>query len=826
MRSLFALTLLAIASAPSSCVPQQKQVIPPLEPTAASLHAADLTDALEPAASASAISLHAAKNEWTSFALKLSDLPRAEGYWIRFHEPQLQTANASLPLSAFEPYQVMPMPVDLDRAGFVRHTGLSTASRDLPRALLPAGMDSTGALNLRGLRDPAHPTDPSAHLNGPNGQALLWVDLHIPTDAGAGHYATHIDLMRANDLKPVATVALDVSVYDFVLPDERHLHITGQVGWNRLKELYAEDFEAVRARLINRKDPRYAGTVRTLDQLVRLAQRNRTAIVIPNLQPTVKWDQPGQPPAIDWRDYDTLITPWLKGEMFADHIPLAYWPLPEAELLENYDRKSQLAYWSQAATHFDQNDWLGNTAVSLAKITPGRAGPEESIELSAQAAEILAVHPRVRVMLPLEEDQIQLAGVNNPKLIDPASTSRLLSSCPSLVFATAPKDFWPLGVNHPEHWLRTDLPGIIPYAGAGGSERDVRLWAWMAFLRRAHFVLWDSTLPSVNAPTEPADPGELVWFYPGKWFGLNEPVATVQLKWLRRAEEDYEYLSMARDRGEVLNAMQMARLITKQVEIQPGQATDPTYSLMTGTADPKAWSDAQALLARTILLRQPGKPLDKDAQRDLYIQTLQWAQPHERPLLIGRTADWSWDDSRKDGKNWIKLSLGLDIYNGGDGTPDKNTLEWGAALPRGWQLINPYALQIPKLETYHVLRATMDARFDVSRTSSAAREPVQIDFVNGFTKVDSALKMVMPIAASHGAKGVSRSTVHSTTGLISSRSRTAQWSSCSTARRCRSRISSSQAPRPGFTAAGPMKISTSRLAWKVPPANHITRRIS
>ncbi len=138
----------------------------------------------------------ARRNEWTSFALKLDGLPQTEGYWVRFHEPQLESANASIPLSALETYQVLPMPVDLDRAGFVRHTGLSTASRELPRALLPVSMDSTGALNLRGLRDPAHPTDPASHLNGPNGQTLLWVDLHVPTEAGPGNYGTTIDLMR------------------------------------------------------------------------------------------------------------------------------------------------------------------------------------------------------------------------------------------------------------------------------------------------------------------------------------------------------------------------------------------------------------------------------------------------------------------------------------------------------------------------------------------------------------------------------------------------------------------------------------------------------
>ncbi len=125
-------------------------------------------------------------------------------------------------------------------------------------------------------------------------------------------------------------------------------------------------------------------------------------------------------------------------------------------------------------------------------------------------------------------------------------------------------------------------------------------------------------------------------------------------------------------------------------------------------------------------------------------------QAAERPLLIGRTADWSWDDSAKAG-DWIKLRLGLDIYNGGDDTPDKNKLEWGD-LPPGWEIFEK-SMQIPRLETYHVLGATMNARFDVSRSSSTARRPMQIDFVNGFTQVDSPLKMVMPVAGSARREG-------------------------------------------------------------------------
>jgi len=34
--------------------------------------------------------------------------------------------------------------------------------------------------------------------------------------------------------------------------------------------------------------------------------------------------------------------------------------------------------------------------------------------MSADAAEALAVHPKIRVMLPLEDDQVQLVGLGAP----------------------------------------------------------------------------------------------------------------------------------------------------------------------------------------------------------------------------------------------------------------------------------------------------------------------------------------------------------------------------------------------------------------------------
>jgi len=50
--------------------------------------------------------------------------------------------------------------------------------------------------------------------------------------------------------------------------------------------------------------------------------------------------------------------PWLGGGAFTDRVAPGFWPLPVPDFLLQYDRASQLAYWGEAARHFDQNDWL------------------------------------------------------------------------------------------------------------------------------------------------------------------------------------------------------------------------------------------------------------------------------------------------------------------------------------------------------------------------------------------------------------------------------------------------------------------------------------
>lgn len=726
--------------------------------------ALEVSGAAEPVSIGGTIVLYGARNEWVSFAVQLTDLSPGGSYSLRLRPPRHREQGLTIPATALDAHQIVTMPVDVNRAGYIRHTGLSATRSDLPRALLPVP-HREGRIDLGPLRReaPARAKDdrPAAFAAA---VPRLWIDVHIPAGAPAGDYAGSCELYDGKGKKPLATLPVNLTVYDFELPEERDLHLVGRVSWEALNRLYPDRFENVMPRLLARNQKAYAAAVHTLDQLMALAQRHRLGLYIPRLQPTVKWpvrEAATIDPAVQWDDYDQLVGPWLGGAAFADGVALGFWPMPVPDYLGQFDRRSQLAWWSEAARHFDQNDWLARSPVWIDNATPGRVRPAEAVELSQRAGQVLRLHSRLRVALPLEDDQLQLSERNGPEMIDLATADRLWAAAPGLVFSPSAQS-WPENAPRPRYWLRTDLPGLVPYAGAGGDQRDLRLWAWLAFLRDAKLIAWGEALPPTDRPDQPADPDATTWFYPGHWFGVDAPVPTVQLKWLRRAQQDYQYLKLARDRGEIINLLVMARLITKPVEIQPGQAPDPTYALMCGTSDANAWDDVHRLLARTILVRQRGRENGAEEQQALYLDTLRWAEPQERPLVIGRTVRWLHDHVTAEGQRGgraaaaqpsgaLSVRLGVDIYNASDNRPDRNLLRWSAVTP-GWE-VQPQPTEIPALWTYKVRRETMDGYFDLSRITPAARKPVEITFTNGFTNQDTVLRLMLPVATCERLEG-------------------------------------------------------------------------
>jgi len=311
------------------------------------LQAIDLSDPLAPVAGTGApIELLGAKNEWISFAVQVSNLPRLDPrrpLSLRVGALNKVDSPDVIPTSLFSAYHVVPMPVDVNRASFVRHTGLTVSDQRLPRAMLPAPVGDGGLINLSALQSV------SGAKRDPGLTSLkVWIELRIPAPTRAGEYVARCDLLQSGKREPLGSVDVKLTVFDFVLPDERHLTMVGQLDWQSLREHYPSRFESITPRLMNRMDARYAPAVQAIDQLVKLAQAHRAQVVVPRLQPTVKWPS-GQPPQVDWSDFDSLIGPWMKGDAFADNVGLGFWPLPEEEYLDRFDRASQLQYWQAAA---------------------------------------------------------------------------------------------------------------------------------------------------------------------------------------------------------------------------------------------------------------------------------------------------------------------------------------------------------------------------------------------------------------------------------------------------------------------------------------------
>ncbi len=470
------------------------------------------------------------------------------------------------------------------------------------------------------------------------------------------------------------------------------------------------------------------------------------------LGPTVKW--PGNEPQFDWREYDGLVAPWLNGDAFADHVAPEYWPLPKDEMLDRYPAQQQQNFWAGAAAHFDQMNWLTRASAAIEKAGSGRVKPLEALLMSRDAATILAAHPKLRVSVPLEADQVQVATNNNPG-VDPHDLERLMPAAQGLIKPPAQDEQRQMG----PAWLRTDVPGLIPYVGAGADEREVRLWAWLSFLRGARLIHWDSPLPSRSDPNAPADPEEMVWFYPGSWFGIDEPVPTVQLKWLRRAEQDYEYLWIAKERRQFTHELVMANVLTKPVDIQPNQDPDPAYALMCGTSDAQKWSEAIKFLARLIQMSEPGAEAGKTEDPVVLMELSNWLKSQDKPTLLGRSTQWGFGLGRGGVggggvKNVVELRLAVDIYNATDQLPNKNSLQW-TGVPQGWQIPRAEPVSVPELRTYAVRGFDLEAKVLLDRLNDSMRDqPVDITFTNGYDGRTTLTRLMLPVARTEQREGV------------------------------------------------------------------------
>jgi hypothetical protein len=119
---------------------------------------------------------------------------------------------------------------------------------------------------------------------------------------------------------------------------------------------------------------------------------------------------------------------------------------------------------------------------------------------------------------------------------------------------------------------------------------------------------------------------------------------------------------------------------------------------------------------------------------------------------LPRSAQWTWDDlSQSNGGLNAFLRLGVDIYNAGDNRPLDNQLQWTSAGD-GWEY-KPQPVAIGALQTYWVQRFAMTARVNLANITPGTRNPVEITFVDGYTKNTYPAQVMLPVATSVRREG-------------------------------------------------------------------------
>jgi hypothetical protein len=756
--SLAALFTVGCKTQPAAQTIPQGTVLPsPIE-------AVDLSVPSRVTAMTEPVRLRAPRAGWAAFVVRA--VPAGISGRPTLRLPAFATSAAAGTVNV---YQVLPAPVDFATAAYVRQSGEPGTVRATPRVLLPLAVAADGTIDLASAaRDAGRPTLPPGG-GPPPGPVLVWIEVKIATAAPAGQTDGACDLLDGPAGEVLGSVPVTLTVPDLSLASAPAMRIAASLDWSAVAAAEPAAFDGVTERLLSRRDPADWPAVAALDRYARLAHEHGCGLSVDCLQPIVKWP-PGRAPAIDWANFDAVAGPWLDGSAFGDGRPVGFWPLPDADGLVDFDLAARSQYRAATAAHFQQRGWTAGNACPVVLRSEGAVTEGEAIVLSAEARATVDAGPAVRAMLPVRADQLPMASADNPSLVAAGSAPRLLLRSPGEV-RTAPADGRPAAT------------AAVPYLDAAdvlhgtGDEQDVRSVAWLAFLRDADLLTCGAPLPSTRSPADAVRADELPWFYPGSWYGIDGPLPTLQLKWLRQAAQDYQVLRLAAAAGDRDAALAVCRLIARPVELG-ASATPSEASLLGGTIDPHADDATRDLLVDRLVARRHGPGTD-NGRTPLDLRTVRWFDAHQRPTPFATGVTWSRnppaDAATGDDDapaplgpgNWITARVAVGVYDPAttiDAEPttrpadadhpatNGDTLHWQTAS--GWQP-HPAPADVPPVPACGVGTTIAAARFDLNQAApatappgngDAATPPVSLTLVQGTDHQVLPCPLCLPVA--------------------------------------------------------------------------------
>jgi len=385
----------------------------------------------------------------------------------------------------------------------------------------------------------------------------FWADLHIPKETADGTYQGTIE-WRVND-RAVASLGLELAVLPILLPDGGEVPILAGLDHGSLF--------AHHVRVQGRPFVPYSGDWATdpqrdeldglLNATLRTLHAHRVTPLPLSLAPRTRVNAHRRVET-DWEEYDRIALSWVGGRFSLDREPLPAWPIPMADRhltggggpAPSDDPELLREYLKQCAAHFAREGLLEQAFFDVGGL--GSTGDLQTRAALSTAAAAQAADRRLRLLTSSPPQNLSEWGWSEYAFPSDLAERISLWAPPGRFYDPALMNMEREKGRH--SWLTVDRPPFTGSVSVHAPAGCILSLPWVASrlgaeaLRLGTINHWPDAATAPD-PTACAAIDADVLLYPGAAFGLDEPVPTLRLKLLRRAQQDAAYRRMLEESG-------------------------------------------------------------------------------------------------------------------------------------------------------------------------------------------------------------------------------------------------------------------------------------
>jgi hypothetical protein len=394
----------------------------------------------------------------------------------------------------------------------------------------------------------------------------VWVEVRVPADARPGAYQGSLTIRDGAGHRTI--VPVELNVLDVLARPGMAPPALARVQLSPLIAAHSS-LDPLNIPLALRDEPARGMLLRAF----RLLQEHGLSPFTPDVRPGFSQDLDGAV-VVDWTEFDAFCGPLIDGSAYPDGRPAAAWPLPvdihQPEPVQFDGTGSTLYaavlkdYAGRCRAHFQEHSWLTRAFVDFDLPTPGPADfPYRDFR-------------RLASILRAADPALALMTTGIPQAMAPFGWREHRHED-----LTPEVDIWatPVQFHHPPTmkqlqaagrrvWLPPDRPPFGASLAVEAPPVEARSIAWQAFLQQASAIYLpratDCPAGIFDEPiSDPAQASDGWLVYPGRRFGLEEPVPSVRLKQLQLGLQDAQLLRLLVDQGRGETARLLARSLIK-----------------------------------------------------------------------------------------------------------------------------------------------------------------------------------------------------------------------------------------------------------------------